>query len=58
MHKILIIDSTQACQAIFWCLEHLDRNDWDVQTKWPISGVEFKFENLRDASWFGLTWAQ
>lgn len=56
MYKIVIENTDLALEAINWCMGHVGVDDWSIKTKWPMKGVEFSFNNIKDASWFGLTW--
>lgn len=58
MHKIVIRDQIRATRAINWCKKHLDNHQWNIHTQWPLGGFIFSFDQIQDASWFCLHWAQ
>jgi hypothetical protein len=56
MYKIQLNDARTATEAIGWC-HQLQLRNWNVHPNWPGRGYVFKFDNCKDASWFGLHWA-
>lgn len=56
MYKIQVNDPKTAIAASRWCND-LSIKNWDMHANWPGKGYVFKFNNCKDASWFGLHWA-
>lgn len=56
MHKIVIKDLDTVSEAILWCRSNVKSNGWNILPQWPASGFVFSFDNIQDASWFGLKW--
>ena len=56
MYKIQVNDHVTATSAANWC-NTLSIKNWDMTPNWPGLGYVFKFNNQKDASWFGLHWA-
>jgi hypothetical protein len=57
MYKITVSGPERITEAIQWCSNHVESN-WELDTLWPDPGCIFVFKDKKDASWFGLRWAQ
>lgn len=56
MFKISIKGTTKAAEAITWCKNNINKDNWNVRPEWPNVGWTFSFDHSKDASWFGLKW--
>jgi hypothetical protein len=57
MITIHIQESKRSASAIKWCLKHLPKSIWTVETDWPAQNYRFIFNDDEHATLFRLKWA-
>lgn len=51
------VSDDKASSAIEWCAANVPHLEWDVNHRWPGQGYQFKFDDVKIATFFSLKWA-